>query len=139
MAHTQTDSPEDDDVTDIWEAEEPPRIRFLRRLVTVMGLVLIFGFILVVTAIIVKLMGVGDGRQAAESGQPAPAPQAIGDFIGVDAAAIPAEAEVLSAQAVNGALLVLTRGPDGAVLIEIDPATGAEQGRMRFTPSAATE
>lgn len=94
---------------------EPPQVRRLRRLVSLLMLVLIGGMLVVVVAMVVRLGAFQGARQAA------PGP------VSADAFALPEGAEPVALGRAPGEVLILTREPSGAETLRVfDAATGAQ-------------
>lgn len=94
---------------------EPPQVRRLRRLVSLLILVLIGGMLVVVVAMVLQLGALKGDRAAA------PGP------VTADAFALPGNAKVVSLGRAEGQVLMLTRDPSGAETLRVfDAASGAE-------------
>lgn len=100
---------------------EPPQVRRLRRLVSLLILVLIGGMLVVVAAMVVQL---GVFRAA---------PQVPLGPISADAFTLPTGAEVVALGRGPSEVLILTRSPDGVeTLRTFDAATGAERSATQI-------
>jgi hypothetical protein len=95
---------------------EPPQVRRLRLLVTVLMVVLIGGMLVVVVTMVMRLGGLGGPDEAR-----APGPVTAVAFN------LPAGAEVVSLGRGPGEVLILTRDPAGAETLRVfDAASGDE-------------
>ena len=95
---------------------EPPQIRRLRRLVSLLIMVLIGGMLVVVAAVVVRL-GLFESRREAVVGP-----------VSAEAFALPAGAEVVTIGHAPGEVLMLTRDAAGAETLRVfDAASGAEK------------
>ena len=97
---------------------EPPRLRRLRVLVSVLLLVLIGGVVTVVAALVINLAALMGTEGAA---------------ITAEALSLPAGEEIVTVGEGRGRLLVVTRDADGAEhLYGIDPASGERVSATRI-------
>ena len=95
---------------------EPPQVRRLRLLVTLLMVVLILGMVVVAGAMVVRLGLVGSG------GEGAVAP------VTAEALRLPEGADVVAIGQGRGGILVVTRDAQGAETLRVlDPETGAEK------------
>jgi hypothetical protein len=99
--------PQDDDLP------EPPQIRRLRLLVSLLIVVLIGGMLVVVVAMVIRLGSIGAPPRLAP--------------VTAEAIALPAGAEVVAVGQGGAGVLILTRDAGDAETLRVfDPATGAE-------------
>jgi len=113
--------PEFDRVRDAEDLPEPPQVRRLRLLVSVLMVVMIGGMVVVAVSMVLRLGGLGGV-------QTAPAPVSAAEF------ALPVGAEVVSVGRGPGEVLIVTRGPAGAETLRIfDAASGAEKSATPIT------
>jgi hypothetical protein len=99
---------------------EPPRLRALRRLVTVLTATLILGVITVVALLVIRLSAL----------QPAPPP------VLPDALALPAGETAQAVTLGTGWVAVVTRDAAGAERIRVyDAATGTERAAVAIAPA----
>jgi len=102
-------------VRDDEDLPEPPQVRRLRLLVSVLMVVLIGGMVVVAVAMVLRLGALGGP-------EPMPGPVSAAEF------ALPEGAEVVSLGRGPGEVLILTRDPAGAETLRIfDAASGAEK------------
>ncbi|MEM7239255.1 MAG: DUF6476 family protein, partial [Pseudomonadota bacterium] len=95
---------------------EPPSLRRLRLLVTVLTSVLIFGMLTMVGVFVIRLGGIGTVSAPSV---------AIEVPIAAEAFNLPADAEIVAIGRGQGTVLILTEGPEGEVLRAFDATTGA--------------
>ena len=94
---------------------EPPQVRRLRLLVSVLMVVMIGGMVVVAVALVLRLSLLGGS-------DPAPAPVSAAEFT------LPEGAEVVSLGRGPGEVLILTRDSAGAETLRVfDAASGAEK------------
>ncbi|MEM7240101.1 MAG: DUF6476 family protein [Pseudomonadota bacterium] len=98
------------------EFVEPPSLRRLRLLVTVLTSVLIFGMLTMVGVFVIRLGGIG--------AVPAPS-AAIEESIAAEAFNLPVGAKIVAIGRGQGTVLIVTEGPEGEILRTFDAATGA--------------
>lgn len=120
MAASPSGRPDDED-----DLPEPPRLRALRRLVTVLTVTLILGMLTIAGALAVRIT------------RPEPALQATAfDPASVTAPAIrlPPGTQIIATGAAGTALLLAVEGPEGArALLVVDAASGAILRRVPVT------
>ncbi len=96
---------------------EPPKLRFLRRMVVALTATLMVGVLTIAAAIVITV-----------SRDPAPAPLADGAEL-AERVTLPAKETLISATLSAGVLTVATRGPDGAETLRMfDASTGEARG-----------
>ncbi|MBY8974226.1 hypothetical protein KHP62_00305 [Rhodobacteraceae bacterium NNCM2] len=93
---------------------EPPALRRLRLLVTVLTSVLIIGMLTMVTIFVIRLGGIGTLST--------PSPQAP---IEAESLTLPTGAEITAVGRGQKTVLITTEGPAGEILHVFDAATGA--------------
>ena len=110
-------------VRDDEDLPEPPQVRRLRLLVSVLMVVMIGAMVVVAVAMVLRLGSLG-GPEPMPGPAPGPAPGPVGaaEF------ALPEGAEVVSLGRGPGEVLILTRDAVGAETLRIfDAASGAEK------------
>jgi hypothetical protein len=113
MADLRSDAPDPDE-----DAPEPPRLRALRRLVTLLTATSVAGVILVTGALVIRLS------------RPAPAFDAAA--VAAPAVALPTGESITAAGGAPGAVILATRDAAGVERLRFfDAATGAETRTVR--------
>jgi len=108
-------------VVDAEDLPEPPQVRRLRLLVSVLMVVLIGGMVVVAVTLVLRLGGLNGSEKA-------PAPIGAAEF------SLPVGAEVVTVGRGPGEVLILTRDAAGAETLRIfDAGSGAEKSATPVT------
>ena len=94
---------------------EPPQVRRLRRLVSLLMLVLIGGMLVVVAAMVIQLGAIEDQREA------------VLEPVSAESFLLPDGAQIVTIGHAPGEVLMVTRAPDGEETVRVfDAMTGEE-------------
>jgi hypothetical protein len=100
---------------------EPPQVKRLRLLVSLLMVVLIVGMLVVVAAMVIRLGTFGGSV-------PAPVP------VSAEKLTLPAGAEIVAVGQGGSGVIIVTRDGAGAETLRVfDPATGAETSATQIT------
>lgn len=106
------------------ESFTPPQLRLLKRLVAVMGFVLVFGFLALVMAIVWKSNRLADGRPVALSPEAVRAIYGATPSVAFAEAAIPAGARLSGSHLAGDRLILVYEDAGGTGIAQIDVRSG---------------